>query len=156
MRPRHPFVAAFVVALTISVSGQDRQPSTETIAHLTEILSVLQKEWLHRNTMDWDTLQQRVLEKAGTAQTLPDTYDAIRYLLTSLGDKHSYYVTATGENIFNPQSPTQTTGECAPGALVIPPIPPDVGYVRIQIMPPTPPAAIQDALRSGDSKHPIG
>jgi C-terminal processing protease CtpA/Prc len=106
--------------------------------------------------MDWNGLRQRVFAKAGTAQTIPETYDAIRFLLTLLGDKHSYYVTASGENIFNPQSPTQSTGECTPAPLITPAIPADVGYVRIQITPATLPAAIQEALRKGDGTGTIG
>jgi carboxyl-terminal processing protease len=106
--------------------------------------------------MDWDRLRQRVFTKAGAAQTIPETYDAIRLLLTLLGDKHSYYVTASGQNIFNPHSPTQSTRECTPTPLVTRPIPSDVGYVRIQITPATPPAAIQGALRQGDGPGTIG
>src|SRR2546428_1523838 len=136
--------------------AQTAQISTEASSHLTEIISVLQREWLHRDNMDWDSLRRRVFTKAGAAQTIPETYDAIRLLLTLLGDKHSYYVTASGENIFNPQSPTQSTGECTPAPLVTPPIPAGVGYVRIQITPATPPGEIQEVLRKGDVTGTIG
>jgi carboxyl-terminal processing protease len=59
-------------------------------------------------------------------------------------------VTAEGKSIFNPASPTQSTGECIPDAAVTPALPADIGYVRIQITPATPTAAIQEALRKGD------
>jgi hypothetical protein len=153
---RHVSITTLVVFLFMSPGAQTAQISTEASSHLTEIVSVLQKEWLYRGTMDWSTFRQRVLEKAGAAQTIPETYDAIRLALTLLGDKHTYYVTAAGENIYNPQSPTQSTGECTPAALVTPPIQADVGYVRIQITPATPKAAIQDALLKGDGAGTIG
>jgi C-terminal processing protease CtpA/Prc len=43
-----------------------------------------------------------------------------------------------------------STDECTPAPLVTPPLPAGVGYVRIQITPATPVAAIQEALRKGD------
>ena len=115
------------VILCGALGAETAQISPEARSHLTEVISVLQREWLHRDTMDWERLRQRVFAKAGAAQTIPETYDAIRFLLTLLGDKHSHYVTASGENIVNPQSPTQSTGECTPAPLVTTPIPADVG-----------------------------
>ena len=35
--------------------------------------------------MDWEVFRRRVFEKAGAAQTIPETYDAIRLALTLLG-----------------------------------------------------------------------
>jgi carboxyl-terminal processing protease len=129
---------------------------SEAESHLTEILAVLQREWLYRDKTDWDTFRRRVFERAGAAQTIPDTYDAIRHALSLLGDRHTYYRTAAGENMWNPESPTQVTGRCEPAPLMTPPLPADIGYVRIQITPPTPKAAIQDALRKGDRRAIVG
>ena len=106
--------------------------------------------------MDWGTFGLHVFQRAGAAQTIPETYDAIRLALTLLGDKHSYYVTASGDYIYNPQSPTQSTGECTPAPLVTPPLPSGVGYVRIQITPAMPMPAIQEALRKGDGTGLVG
>jgi carboxyl-terminal processing protease len=153
---RHALISALVFSFSTSGPAQTARISTEASAHLTDIISVLQREWLHRDTMDWDTFRQRVVQKAGAAQAIPETYDAIRLALTLLGDKHSYYVTASGEYIYNPQSPTQSTGECMPAPLVTPPLPDGVSYVRIQITPATPPPAIQEALRKGDGTGTIG
>ena len=152
-------VALFIVSSTLCTvlrSAQAVPISSEAESHLTEIVAVLQREWLHRDKMDWDSFRRRVFERAGAAQTIPDTYDAIRLALTLLGDKHTYYRTAVGENMWNPESPTQVTGKCEPASLVTPPLPADIGYVRIQITPPTPKAALQDALRKGDRRGTIG
>ncbi len=156
---RPSIVALFVVLSTLGTvvrSAQGVRISSEANAHLAEIIAVLQKDWLHRGKMDWDVFRRRVFDKAGAAQTIPETYDAIRLALTLLGDRHTYYRTAAGENMWNPESPTQVTGKCEPAPLVTPPLPADVGYIRIQITPLTPKAAIQDALRKGDRPGTIG
>jgi carboxyl-terminal processing protease len=132
------------------------QISVEANAHLSELTAVLQREWLYRDKVDWNMFRRRVLAEAPAAQTIPDTYGAIRLALTLLGDKHSYYVPPTGDTIFNPQSPTQSTGECFPPAFVPPEVPADIGYVRIQITPATPKTTIQDALRKGDGPNVAG
>jgi hypothetical protein len=138
------------------LSAQAVPISSQAESHLAEIVAVLQREWVHRDKMDWDNFRLRVLERAGAAQTIPDTYDAIRLALTLLGDKHTYYRTAGRENMWNPESPSQVTGTCEPAPLVMPPLPAEIGYVRIRITPPTPKAAIQDAIRNGDRQGIIG
>jgi hypothetical protein len=69
---------------------QVAQLSREARAHLEEIVTVLQTHWLRRNAMDWNQFKRRVFERAGAAQTIPDTYEAIRFALGLLGDKHTY------------------------------------------------------------------
>jgi hypothetical protein len=131
-------------------AGVSAQISTEASAHLDEIISVLQRAWLHRNGMDWASFRQRVFAQAGAAQTIPETYDAIRVALRLLGDRHSYYVTASGENL------AQSPGQCIPLPAITPLLPKDVGYVRIQIRPATPKETIQQTLRSTDGGHVVG
>ena len=152
----NPFSPGPLMLCTVLRCTQAVPMTSEANSHLTEIIAVLQREWLHRDKMDWDVFRRRVFEEAGAAQTIPQTYDAIRLALTLLGDKHTYYRTAAGENIWNPESPTQVTGKCEPAPLVTPPVPANIGYVRIQITPLTPKAAIQDALRKGDRPGTIG
>ncbi len=77
MRKMHHRYAALVLSFGalcgILQGAQAAQISTEASAHLSEIISVLQKEWLHRDKMDWGNLRQRVFRQAGAAQTIPDT-----------------------------------------------------------------------------------
>src|SRR5262245_25109167 len=150
---------ALAIALGLVCGGSGgiarAQVSSEASAHLSEIVSVLQREWLYRDRMDWTTFRQRVFEKAGAAQTIPETHDAIRLALTMRGGRHSGYRRRSGETIYNPQSPTQSTGQCTPAPFVMPEIPADVGYVRIQITPQTPAAAIQEELRKGEARGPL-
>jgi carboxyl-terminal processing protease len=157
---KHAWFCALLMSLVslsaISLRAQTAGISGEARFHLEEIISVLEREWLHRANMDWSDFRKRVFQRAGAAKIIPETYEAIRLALSLLGDKHSYYIQADGKPIFNPASPTQSTGECSPEAAVTPSLPSDIGYVRIQITPATPTAAIQEALRKGDSERIVG
>ncbi len=143
-------VAAAVLSGSLPVRGaQSPEMSRAANQHLTEIIEILQRSWLYRSTMDWDTLRQRAFAKAGAAQTIPETFDAIRLVLTLLGDKHTYYVTPTYDFIFNPESPTESTRSCTPSPAVTPDIPVDVGYLRVRADRDTSPQELQDTLRKG-------
>jgi hypothetical protein len=141
-----------VLALLLGGSGaaQTPQMSADASAHLAEINAILQQAWLHRSDMDWQAFQQRVLQRAAAARSIPETYDAIRLALNLLADRHSYYVTSSGENI------TQSRERCVRAAFVPPQIPADVGYVRVQITPPTSIESIQHTLRMGDGVGTVG
>jgi carboxyl-terminal processing protease len=134
--------AAWLIALLIAVGGiraddtsahQSPEISPEVRAHLDEIVEVLKARWLRRGSMDWVSFRQRVLAKAAGARTLPDSDEAIRLALQRLGDRHSDYIPAQGSVIFNPESPSQSTGQCTPVDAVTPPLPPDIGFVKGQI-----------------------
>ncbi len=133
--------------------AQPSRLSLEAGAHLDEIINIFQAQWLHRDGFDWDQFRQKVHEQAGAAQTIPDTYDAIRLALTLLGDRHSYYLTASGDSITAP-SPV---ADCRPSSpATLPPLPADVGYVRVRIDNVLTPGAIQDAVRKNDRPAAIG
>src|SRR5712672_1500353 len=84
--------------LSPSLQGaQTPQLSAQARAHLVEIIGVFERRWLYRGDMDWDGLRASVIEKAGGAQTIPDTDNAVRLALTLLGDKHSFYISPSGE-----------------------------------------------------------
>lgn len=160
-RPRFAIILVTAGLIVGSLGGRPaaqaaRQLSPEAAAHLSEIVSVLRREWLFRANTDWAAFERRVFDHAGHARSIADTYDAIRMALSMLGDKHSYYVPAAGAPVFNPESPTQSTSECTPSDPAIVQTPPDVGYLRVQITPQTPKEAIQDALRGADGSNVVG
>jgi carboxyl-terminal processing protease len=162
MREKATWIVVALVALASALSayssaGQpDSGATADPKAHLAEIVSVMQREWLFRSTMNWDMFREQVFAKARDASTREDALEAIRFALSALGDKHTYYVKASGEPIFNPESPSQSTGECnvADAPPVVPPK--DVGYVRVRINPPTSKEEIQEAVRRGDQKGLVG
>jgi carboxyl-terminal processing protease len=143
--PASPTSTSTSTAVTISATAK---------AHLDNIVDRMQTQWYFRSQMSWPAFRESVLYEARTAQTIQDTYPAIQLALTLLGDRHSYYVTAGGEFIFNPHSPS-AFGACA--ANPAPPAPPrfnDIGYVKIQVYldgdPQERARAIQDAIRAED------
>jgi len=150
------FAAALLLSISVARLAGQTQELSDPVAHVSEFVSVIEREWLYRERMDWGNFRRQVMAHAQSAKTIPDTYDAIRFALGLLGDKHSYYIPATGSPIFNPQSPTQTTGECLAIDPEPPQVPADVGYVRVQITPATPKEAIQQQLRNADRPTLVG
>lgn len=136
------------------------QTSAVATAHLNNIVDIMQAQWYFRATTNWTTFRASVLAVASGAQTIEDTYPAIKTALTMLGDQHSYYITTGGEFIFNPQSPS-AFGVCASNPE--PPEPPryaDIGYIRVRIYlngdMQARAKAIQDAIRAEERSGLIG
>jgi C-terminal processing protease CtpA/Prc len=62
-------------------------------AYLEAALDLIQNNSLHRQSVDWDALRTRAFQMAEHAQTPADTYGTIRYVLSVLGDHHSFFLT---------------------------------------------------------------
>jgi carboxyl-terminal processing protease len=67
--------------------------SSEAAIYLNEALDIIENNSLHRESIDWDKLRQGTFEVARYAQTPADTYGAIRFALSQLGDQHSSFYT---------------------------------------------------------------
>jgi carboxyl-terminal processing protease len=156
------------VILATACGGSTTAPASTAIptisaaasAHLNEIVDQMQAHWYFSSTMNWTTFRASVLDAGRSAQTIADTYQAIKLALTLLGDKHSYYVTSGGEFIYNPDSPS-AFGVCAANsAPPFPPTFPDIGFLKVQIYPDGDPqvraAEIQDAIRAQDRSGLVG
>lgn len=65
--------------------------SPEAAAYLEEALDIMKNTSLHRYRIDWDALYTSSFKIAEHAQTPSDTYTAIRYALSQLGDHHSHF-----------------------------------------------------------------
>lgn len=65
--------------------------SPEAAAYLEEALDIMKNTSLHRYRIDWEALYASAFKIAAHAQTPADTYDAIRYALSQLGDHHSHF-----------------------------------------------------------------
>jgi hypothetical protein len=133
-----PFRAIAIVALVAVVAtscGGDRpgfaptQPGT-TISplakdYLEELLRVVETQSINRSTIDWAQFRSNVFAQAAAAQTIPDTYPAIREVLRLLGDGHSSYRSATGTVIF------VATRTCRASGAGVPTVPATIGYVKV-------------------------
>ncbi len=60
-------------------------------AYLEQVLDIMQTNSINRYKIDWPAFRQRTLEQAGNARTTRDTYPAIRFAITLLGDNHSFF-----------------------------------------------------------------
>ena len=96
-------------------------------AYLDEVLDVMQRNSIRRNALDWARVRATVRASAGSAQTIPDTYPAIREALAQLGDGHSSYRGADGTFLFVPRRTCVSSGAPTPTDL-----PSDIGYVRVR------------------------
>jgi hypothetical protein len=128
-------LVVFVVVVSVAC-GKNGSPSptgpspSATISavargYLEEVVAVMQRSSIKRLTIDWNTFRTRVLSDASTAQTIGDTYPAIRTALTLLGDGHSSFRTAAGTTIFVP------TRSCSGSQVAAPTLPDTIGYVYV-------------------------
>ena len=100
--------------------------SAQASAYLNHVLAIMEGNSIKRLTINWAGFRASVLAAAGAAQTIPDTYPAIRVALQLLGDGHSFYRAANGTGIFVPNR------SCAPSVGSRPVLPPNIGYVRVE------------------------
>jgi carboxyl-terminal processing protease len=64
--------------------------SPEAKTYLEAAIQIMQESFLHKDRIDWERLRAETLAQAEGAQTSVDTYAAIRFALTRLGDQHSF------------------------------------------------------------------
>jgi carboxyl-terminal processing protease len=59
--------------------------------YLTTALTLIEQHALHRQRLDWPTIREAAAQRATHAQHAADTYDTIRWVLTQLGEAHSFF-----------------------------------------------------------------
>ena len=93
-------------------------------AYLTELVAVMQEHSLNRQRIDWNVFRASVMTAAGAAQSVEQTFPAIRTALELLGDGRSVYRPVTG-------TPISVARACAAPNAGTPTLPATVGYVRV-------------------------
>jgi hypothetical protein len=87
-----PFVLIILVAACDSSSTDPEEGNTpKAQIYLSTALNIMQTHSIKKYEVDWPPLRAEALEMARNAVTTADTYDAIRYVLTALGDNHSAF-----------------------------------------------------------------
>lgn len=144
------------ITLLVSCGNDDSVPETisdEAQEFLDEMLEIMESNSINRNEIDWTSFRAEVLDEAGNAQTIQDTYPGIRQALRLLNDNHSSFRGSDGRVLFegrircNDQSISEVS------------IPEDIGYVKINSFLGTSSSSdaisyaedIQDVIRSQDS-----
>ena len=119
---------------TTACGGRDSptQPSKPTGAiseqartYLDDVLRLMQANSINRVTIDWSSFRATIFAEASGAQTVADTYPAIRLAFSLLGDNHGSFQTPTGFVI------TPRTRSCFAPAPGTPTVPETVGYVKV-------------------------
>ena len=123
---------ALVAVLSTTACGGGGTPtqptgslSEQARAYLDQLIGLMQANSINRLTIDWNMFRTSVIAQAAGAQTIPDTYAAIRVSLTLLGDGHSSFRTPTGTVIFVPNRSCSASGSSTPT------LPSTVGYVKV-------------------------
>ena len=97
--------------------------SIEAKLYLNEVIALLENNSINKSKIDWKAFRISVFEKAKRAQTIQDTYPAITYAISKLGDSHSY---------FRPVRDIENIQQDKPLPILLDELTPnDIGYVRV-------------------------
>ena len=87
------FALTLLSCLTSSASLAQESPdgiSPAAKAYLEQALDLMQKDALHKKSIDWAQVRKETLARAKGAQTTFDTYPAIAFAFTQLQERHSW------------------------------------------------------------------
>jgi carboxyl-terminal processing protease len=73
-----------------SFAAAPQEPSAEARTYLEQVLDLMQKNALNKDSIDWVEVRQQTLARAKDAKTTFDTYPAIVFALTQLKEHHSF------------------------------------------------------------------
>jgi carboxyl-terminal processing protease len=122
-------VAAAVMALLASgmpLGAQQRHISGEAKDYLRRIVEQMRERSLNRDAIDWKQFEAKVLAAADSAQTIADTYPAIRVAIAELGDPQARF-----------QGPNNTPvaaarPNCRGEPMKAVTVPAGVGYIKVE------------------------
>ena len=72
------------------VSAQDSAPISPR-AYVEEALHYMQENALNKHSINWQAVREETLARAKDAKTTWDTYPAIAYAITQLGEQHTWF-----------------------------------------------------------------
>jgi len=163
-----------VVVLSLGCGGASTAPSTAGTSSPTlspvpnasrlasdytnEVVATMQTNSINRSRIDWTDFRGQVFQQAQGAQTIRDLFPAISLALALLDDHHSFYQAVGGGGLGNPRAP-----RCSASPVTVPPVPADIGYVRVEEFSSSVPGAdrefadaIQAQIRSRDAANLAG
>jgi carboxyl-terminal processing protease len=84
-------LVCLLLVIITSVAAQNVENiSPAAKVYLENALDIMEKKALLKREVDWKKLRRETMEKAAGAQETIDTWDAIRYALSAIGDNHSF------------------------------------------------------------------
>jgi len=76
--------------LVLAEMQAEEQFATSPQKYVEKVLDYMQQNALNKRTIDWGTLRREILVRTKNAADTYDTYPAIAYALTQLGERHSW------------------------------------------------------------------
>ena len=125
--------------------------------YLDQLIGIMQASSINRMTIDWTALRAEVFNAAGNAQTIADTFPAIRAAIARLADGHSSYRSPSGTVIFVARRSCVGSGGPSNQS-----VPDSIGYVSVGAFSGTSAEAqifadgIQNAIRNADRDGLVG
>jgi len=124
----HRVVALAILSMLLAACGAGSAepsatpgPSAEAAAYLDEALDVIETHFIFIDQVDWTSLRAEAVERAADADTIEDTYAALRWVVQELRTPHTFFV-PVGESPPQVQTDPMPTGQRLAG---------DVGMIRI-------------------------
>jgi C-terminal processing protease CtpA/Prc len=78
--------------VSLTSVGEATPTSDQARAYLVEALDLLQRHHIRSASVDWERLRADALSIAEGAQTARETYGAIRYAISRLGERHTAFI----------------------------------------------------------------
>ncbi len=113
----------FAIALT-AFQQTAQLPTATPQQMLDSALTIVRKNSLWRDTVNWSVLEPAFRSMASSAQKAEDTYPAIKFLLQRLGDHHSFHMTPRATQSF-------TTGGAQNPRPVVRTVDTGIGYISV-------------------------
>jgi hypothetical protein len=95
---------AGLISAVLLLLAQRPEMSPAALEYLTKALDLIQANALTRERVDWPTVRAHAFAQASDAPSPADMYDAIRSVLTALGDHHSSFQTRESMDALNRQA----------------------------------------------------
>jgi len=126
-RGRRRWLAAVLVAGTVSCGGSSEPGGNPADRYLGEVLTLIQQNHIRRSEIDWSAYQRQVRAAAAGATGLADLDPALQLAIDLLQDRHSAICRGQGTCLYQSvQGLGGWVGWSDPGAL-----PAGVAYVRV-------------------------
>jgi len=125
MKINNVFYLLLFISLSSCFDEETNMLTDEAQNYLSEILDIMEQNSINKQTINWSNFRTQVLDRAAGAQTIQETFPAIREALVLLGDNHSSYTHQDGRFLF------AGTLQCELQDIVAPSIPSNIGYVTV-------------------------
>lgn len=84
-------IAGLIVLVACSLATAQNAAQISPRAYVGEALNYMQQSALNRRSINWESLRSETFARAKDAKTTWDTYPAIAYAITQLGERHSWF-----------------------------------------------------------------